>query len=79
MSLAGLAVAFPLGVGLALVLGVVINYMERRRATRHSVPRRGADRHRHRLQRNRFGTGPKEPGSSAQTAKAFCWRCWPAS
>ena len=27
VSLAGLAVAFPLGVGLALVLGVVINYM----------------------------------------------------
>lgn len=27
VSLAGLAVAFPLGVGLALVLGVIINYM----------------------------------------------------
>ena len=27
VSIAGLAVAFPLGVGLALVLGVVINYM----------------------------------------------------
>ena len=27
MSLAGLSVAFPLGVGLALVLGVVVNYV----------------------------------------------------
>ena len=27
VSLAGLAVAFPLGVGLALVLGVIINYL----------------------------------------------------
>ena len=27
ISIAGMAVAFPLGVGLALVLGVIINYM----------------------------------------------------
>lgn len=32
ISLAGMSVAFPLGVGIALVLGVIVNYLEFRLA-----------------------------------------------
>lgn len=43
MSLAGMSVAFPIGVGLALVLGVFVNYFSVPKEIRHSFPGRFPD------------------------------------
>ena len=49
VSIAGMAVAFPLGVGLALVLGVFIQLPQRRSVL--AIHRSRADCYRHHLQR----------------------------
>lgn len=78
VSIAGMAVAFPLGVGIALVLGVVVNYIGAPKGDPVlPVHRCGADRRGGRLQRDR----PPDAAvaeRSRRTARASCWPCWRA-
>lgn len=79
-ALAGMAVAFPLGVGLALVLGVIINYAGAPKGdpvilfvgVALIVAAIVCNGH-------RFGTNAEGCRAATRTAaRASCWRWWPA-
>ena len=80
VSLAGLAVAFPLGVGLALVLGVVINYLGAPKGD-PVILFLGVALIVIAIVCNGIASGwsGRSRVPRRKTAKAFCWRCWPAS
>ncbi len=78
VSLAGLAVAFPLGVGLALVLGVIVNYVGAPKGDPVIFSRRCAHRRCHCAQRNGLGP-PVGRREEQQPQGALRWPPSPAS
>lgn len=78
VAMAGLSVAFPLGVGLALVLGVVVNYVGAPKGDRHPLSGRGAHRGGDRLQRDRLAAcAERRRAAHAVPPRASRWRRWP--